>query len=42
MKKRRKRKKENTPPLIISVVSVGWGGRWGRGSRERGHMYTYG
>ena len=21
---------------------VGWGGRWEGGSRERGHMHTYG
>ena len=21
---------------------VGWGGRWEGGSKERGHMYTYG
>jgi len=21
---------------------VGWGGRWERGSRGRGHMYTHG
>ena len=33
--------------LIFRVIlcqprRVGWGGRWGGGSRQRGHMHTYG
>ena len=25
----------------VTTERDGWGGRWERGSRRRGHMYTY-
>ena len=27
---------------LYQCGGVGWGGRWEGGSRESGHMYTYG
>ena len=28
--------------VLEQPKGVGWGGRWERGSRGRGHLYTYG
>ena len=33
---------ETQTRVLCQPRGAGWGGRWERGSKGRGHMYTYG